>query len=84
MKFKEILFDLDGVLVRTDELHYRTWKKMADAHSIFFNKNINNQLRGVSRMESLGIILQNYPGPALSTEEKESLAEEKIIIIKRN
>lgn len=35
MKFKEILFDLDGVLVRTDELHYRTWKKMADAHSIF-------------------------------------------------
>ena len=35
-------------------------------------------------MESLGIILKNYPGPALSTEEKESLAEEKIIIIKRN
>lgn len=57
---------------------------MADAHSIFFNKNINNQLRGVSRMESLGIILQNYLGPALSIEEKESLAEEKIIIIKTN
>ena len=57
---------------------------MADAHSIFFNKNINNQLRGVSRMGSLGIILQNYHGPALSIEEKESLAEEKIIIIKRN
>lgn len=77
MKFKGILFDLDGVLVHTDELHYRAWKKMADLHGIFFNKNINNQLRGVSRMESLDIILRNYHGPALSPEEKEALAEEK-------
>ena len=77
MKFKGILFDLDGVLVHTDKLHYRAWKKIADARGILFNEEINNLLRGVSRMESLEIILRNYHGPALSQEEKEALAEEK-------
>lgn len=57
--------------------HGRKWPM----HIVFFfNKNINNQLRGVSRMESLGIILQNYHGPALSIEEKESLAEKKSLL----
>lgn len=77
MKFKGILFDLDGVLVHTDKLHYRAWKKIADTRGILFNEEINNLLRGVSRMESLEIILRNYHGPALSQEEKEALAEEK-------
>lgn len=77
MKFKGILFDLDGVLVHTDKLHYRAWKKIADARGILFNEEINNLLRGISRMESLEIILRNYHGPALSQEEKEALAEEK-------
>lgn len=60
MKFKGILFDLDGVLVHTDKLHYRAWKKIADECGILFNEEINNLLRGVSRMESLEIILRNY------------------------
>lgn len=77
MKFKGILFDLDGVLVHTDKLHYRAWKKIADERGILFNDEINNLLRGVSRMESLEIILRNYHEPALSKEEKEALAEEK-------
>ena len=77
MKFKGILFDLDGVLVHTDKLHYRAWKKIADECGILFNEEINNLLRGVSRMESLEIILRNYHGPALSQKEKEALAEEK-------
>lgn len=77
MKFKGILFDLDGVLVHTDKLHYRAWKKIADECGILFNEEINNLLRGISRMESLEIILRNYHGPALSQEEKEALAEEK-------
>ena len=53
MKFKGILFDLDGVLVHTDKLHYRAWKKIADECGILFNEEINNLLRGVSRMEAL-------------------------------
>lgn len=77
MKFKGILFDLDGVLVHTDKLHYRAWKKIADECGILFNEEINNLLRGVSRMESLEIILRNYHGPTLSQKEKEALAEEK-------
>ena len=77
MKFKGILFDLDGVLVHTDKLHYRAWKKIAAECGILFNEEINNLRRGVSRMESLEIILRNYHGPALSQKENEALAEEK-------
>ncbi|MDE7286039.1 MAG: beta-phosphoglucomutase [Lachnospiraceae bacterium] len=77
MKFKGIIFDLDGVLVHTDKLHYRAWKKIADARGISFNEEMNNLLRGVSRMESLEIILRNYHGPALSEDEKLAIAEEK-------
>ena len=54
---KAVIFDLDGVLVHTDELHYQAWKKIADELSIPFDHEVNNRLRGVSRMESLDIIL---------------------------
>nr|MCR5232206.1 HAD hydrolase-like protein [Acholeplasmatales bacterium] len=54
---KGIIFDLDGVLVHTDELHYKAWKKIADELEIPFDRTVNNRLRGVSRMESLEIIL---------------------------
>jgi len=55
---KAVIFDLDGVIVSTDEFHYRAWKALADKEGIFFNKEINNRLRGVSRMASLDIILE--------------------------
>lgn len=74
---KAVIFDLDGVLVFTDQFHYQAWKKLADRLGISFDEEINNRLRGVSRMASLEIILGNYHGPALTKEEKESLAEEK-------
>ena len=53
---KALIFDLDGVLVFTDELHYQAWKTVADRLKIPFDREINNRLRGVSRMESLDII----------------------------
>jgi len=49
---------LDGVIVSTDELHYQGWKYMADSEGIYFDREINERLRGVSRMESLEIILE--------------------------
>lgn len=58
MKFDAIIFDLDGVLCTTDHLHYLGWKKLADREGIYFDEIINQRLRGVSRMESLGIILE--------------------------
>lgn len=57
-KFKAVIFDLDGVICSTDEYHYLAWKKLADRENIYFDKIINNRLRGVSRMESLKIILE--------------------------
>ena len=47
---KAIIFDLDGVLCHTDQLHYKAWKQIADQYGIYFDETINNRLRGVSRM----------------------------------
>jgi beta-phosphoglucomutase len=58
MNIKAIIFDLDGVIVSTDEFHYQAWKRLADEEGIYFDRNINNRLRGVSRMKSLEIILE--------------------------
>ena len=76
MKYKAVIFDLDGVICFTDKYHYLAWKKMADGMGIYFDETINNRLRGVSRMESLEIILERCD-KELSQEEKQALAEEK-------
>lgn len=73
---KAIIFDLDGVICHTDEYHYLAWKAMADGMGIYFDREINNRLRGVSRMASLEIVLENYKGQ-LSQAEKEALAAQK-------
>ena len=72
-----IIFDLDGVLVFTDKFHYKAWKQMADEIDVYFDEEINNRLRGVSRMASLDIILERYEGEPLSSERKAELAEKK-------
>jgi beta-phosphoglucomutase len=74
---KAFIFDLDGVIVFTDKFHYQAWKQMADAMGIYFDEEINNRLRGVSRMDSLEIILERYEGEPLSAEKKEELATQK-------
>ena len=73
---KGVIFDLDGVLVFTDKFHYQAWKHAADEAGVPFDEILNNQLRGVSRMESLEIILSNA-ALTLSKEEKERVAERK-------
>lgn len=73
---KAIIFDLDGVICHTDEYHYLAWKAMADGLRVYFDRQINNRLRGVSRMASLDIVLENYKGE-LSPAEKEALATQK-------
>ena len=55
---KGMIFDLDGVIVSTDDCHYLAWKRMADEEGIYFDRQINERLRGVSRMASLEIILE--------------------------
>ena len=77
MGIKAVIFDLDGVIVFTDKFHYQAWKKMADTMGIYFDEKINNRLRGVSRMDSLEIILERYEGKPLSEKKKQELAEQK-------
>lgn len=76
-KMKGVIFDLDGVLVSTDELHYQAWKKLADELGITeFNREDNMRQRGVSRMASLEIVLEK--GDKTYTQKKRwSLQTEK-------
>ena len=74
--WKGIVFDLDGVICFTDVYHYRAWKQMADEEGIEFDEVINERLRGVSRAESLEIILEKA-SRSYSPEEKAALMEHK-------
>ena len=78
---KTIIFDLDGVLVYTDKFHYLAWKKMADRIGVPFDETINNRLRGVSRMDSLEIILERSPGNT-QQKKKKIWRKKKTAIIK--
>ncbi len=75
-KAEAIIFDLDGVLCSTDHYHYLAWKRIADKLGIPFDERKNDLLRGVSRMDSLEIILESGE-VSLTQSEKEELAEEK-------
>ena len=77
MNYKGIIFDLDGVIVFTDKYHYQAWKAVADEMGVYFDEQINHRLRGVSRMDSLDIILERYEGAPLSQDEKNAIAEKK-------
>lgn len=75
-RYEGFIFDLDGVICSTDRFHYLAWKQLADRLGIYFDESINHRLRGVSRMESLEIILERSD-QKLSEEEKLRLAAEK-------
>lgn len=71
-KLEAVLFDLDGVIVDTANDHYLAWKKIAQKEGIYFDRIINERLKGVSRLKSLEIILEN--------SQKQYTAEEKIAL----
>jgi len=58
MKYRAVIFDLDGVICHTDENHFQAWKSVAEDLGIFFDRVVNDRLRGVSRRESLEILLE--------------------------
>ncbi|MCI9058556.1 MAG: beta-phosphoglucomutase [Lachnospiraceae bacterium] len=76
MIYQAVIFDLDGVICSTDQYHYLAWKEIADDEGIYFDEQINNRLRGVSRMESLEIILEKA-SRTYAEDEKSALAEKK-------
>ncbi|MGF1607554.1 MAG: beta-phosphoglucomutase [Rhodothalassiaceae bacterium] len=74
--YQGIIFDLDGVLVDTAELHFQAWKRLADRLGVPFDRQANERLKGVSRMASLDILLEPT-GDRYGPVEREAMAAEK-------
>lgn len=70
------LFDLDGVIVDTAKYHYLAWRQLANQLGFDLTLEQNELLKGISRMESLDIILE-IGGVKLGEAEKTKLATEK-------
>lgn len=77
-KLQAVIFDLDGVITDSAKYHYQAWKMLADKLDIPFDEEYNEKLKGVSRMESLELILKNGDAcEKFTPEEKAALADEK-------
>jgi alpha,alpha-trehalose phosphorylase len=74
-----VIFDLDGVLTSTSELHCQAWAQLAGEQGWRLDRELNERLKGVGRMECLEIILEHNRIAAgrLSWKQKELLAERK-------
>ncbi|ABX41401.1 beta-phosphoglucomutase [Lachnoclostridium phytofermentans] len=73
---KGFIFDLDGVICSTDEYHYEAWKVLAKKLGVSFSRMDNNRQRGVSRMESLEVLLEKSE-KLFTEDEKVTLADYK-------
>jgi beta-phosphoglucomutase len=80
--FEAVIFDLDGVIVSTDEYHYRSWKKLADEEGIPFDRTFNHNFRGVSRMECINMLVERA-GHHYTEEEKKQLHDRKNVYYKK-
>lgn len=76
MKIKACIFDLDGVIVDTAKYHYLAWKRLANKLGFEFTEEDNEKLKGISRMDSLDILLE-IGGKTLAYDTKLMLAEKK-------
>jgi beta-phosphoglucomutase len=74
LQIKGFIFDLDGVITDTAEYHYRAWKRLADEEGIAFSREDNEALRGISRRESLLILLR---GKSCSEDDLLSMMDRK-------
>lgn len=73
---KAVIFDLDGVLTDTAHYHFLAWKQIADKVGVHFDEAVNEQLKGIDRMGSLNLILQQSQTP-FSDQQRQALAAEK-------
>lgn len=76
MSHKAFIFDLDGVIVDTAKYHFLAWQKIANRLGIDFTHEHNEQLKGVSRIRSLDLIL-SLGGKEITQEEKDQFLLEK-------
>lgn len=78
MTIKGFIFDLDGVITDSAEYHYQAWKNLAKTIEIEIDREFNEELKGISRMDSLErILVHGKRSQDFSAEEKTALAAEK-------
>jgi beta-phosphoglucomutase family hydrolase len=71
-----VIFDMDGVLLRTDEYHYQSWRELADELGVSFSRQTFDQrMRGVERSTALAIFLEAAPGRFDESRLRELLEE---------
>ena len=76
VRLRAVAFDMDGVLLSTDKLHFKAWQEFTHRHGIPFTEADNARLLGLSRMDSMNIVLLRAQR-AYTMEEKVALCEEK-------
>ncbi|HEY5574299.1 MAG TPA: beta-phosphoglucomutase [Anaerolineales bacterium] len=74
MALKAVIFDMDGVLTATVEYHYLSWKKVSNEFGLPFTWNDNEKLRGLTRKESLEVLLA---GRSIPEEQKDEMLKMK-------
>ena len=78
MTIQAVIFDLDGVITDTAHLHFLAWKELGDSLGVEVNLELNELLKGISRQESLEIILKETGIFDNFTDvERQELAERK-------
>lgn len=76
--YKLIIFDLDGVITDTAEYHYLAWKELANGIGLHMDREFNEHLKGVSRMDSLERILKyNNLSSNYTAQSKQKLVDDK-------
>ncbi len=73
---KGFIFDLDGVITDTAELHYEAWKDLSDEMGWNFDRELNENLRGISRLDSIKVIM-DHNNVELDEAKTEELANKK-------
>jgi len=78
IKLEAVIFDLDGVITDTAEYHYQAWKQLGEELGVPINREFNEKLKGISRMDSLELILKHgNRQDDFTVEEKIALATKK-------
>ena len=76
IEIKGLIFDLDGVIANTADLHYRAWCKIGDQWGFNLSKAQNEELKGISRKDSI-LKIANWAGKSFTNEELDAFAFEK-------
>ena len=76
LRYQGVIFDMDGVLCRTDRLHYQAWVQFTEKYGLPFSEELNDRIQGRGRIVSMDMVLGEW-GKTLSPEEKQRLILEK-------